>query len=300
MTQSQKPKSRPKTKIIRIKNVGNRRVIIHNNAHHFWQDLYHHALTMSWTTFFGAFVLVFLLTNFLFALLYHLDPQGIANLFPNNLLGAFFFSVETMATVGYGNMHPTSIYIHVISTIEIMVGTANLALLTGITFARFSKPRARIIFANSPIMTTVDGKPCLMIRTANARHNFIVDVTAKLSLLQVQTSSEGTRLRRIHDLQLVRDHQPMFFLGWTIMHVIDETSPLYGLTEADFKSSDLSLVLILQGLDESTAQQMQSRQVYYYRDIKWQHRYIEAIYVDEDGASHIDYGVFHDTEEMPS
>ena len=288
--------AKSKVKTIKKPTFGGRHIIVHGNPTHFWHDIYHSCLSISWLSFFSGVALAFVMLNVLFAAFYMIEPEGIANLFPNNILGAFFFSVETLATVGYGDMHPISMLTHLLATAEMFIGLSGSAILTGLIFARFSKPRARILFANSPVMTVVNGEPTLMIRTANARQNFIVDATAKLSMLRVEKTLEGARFRRVIDLKLVRKSQPMFFMGWTIMHVVDDTSPLYGLTAEDFKARDMSFVLIVKGTDESTTQQMQARQVYEHTDVKWQHRYVDAIYVDADGVSHIDYTLFHDTE----
>ena len=292
------PHHKTKVKVTKKETFGGRHIMVHGSPSHLWHDVYHHCLSMSWSVFFSLVVVVFVVLNWLFASLYMVEPEGIANLFPNSILGAFFFSVETLATVGYGNMHPISVYVHMIATIEMFTGLTGTAILTGLIFARFSKPRARILFANSPVMTIVNGQSTLMIRTANARQNFIVDATAKLSMLRIEKTLEGARFRRVINLKLVRNSQPMFFMGWTIMHVVDETSPLYGLTAADFVAKDMSFVLIVKGTDESTTQQMQARQVYEHSVVKWQHRYVDAIYVDADGVSHIDYTLFHDTEAL--
>ena len=290
--------TKSKVKTTKKATFGGRHIIVHGNPTHFWHDIYHICLSMTWFGFFCLVAFAFVMLNVLFALLYMIEPDGIANLFPDNALGAFFFSVETLATVGYGDMHPVSVFTHFVATAEMFIGLSGSAILTGLIFARFSKPRARILFANSPVMTTVNGQPTLMIRTANARQNFIVDATAKLTMLQVEKTLEGARFRRVIDLKLVRTSQPMFFMGWTIMHVVDESSPLLGLSAADFKVKDISFVLIVKGTDESTTQQMQARQVYEHTDVKWQHRYVDAIYVDADGVSHIDYTLFHDTEAL--
>ena len=290
--------SNAKVKTTKKATFGGRHIIVHGNPNHFWHDIYHSCLSMTWLGFFSGVALAFMMLNVLFASLYMIAPEGIANLFPRNILGAFFFSVETLATVGYGNMHPISVLTHLVATVEMFIGLSGSAILTGLIFARFSKPRARILFANSPVMTVVNGQSTLMIRTANARQNFIVDASAKLSMLKVERTLEGARFRRVIDLKLVRTSQPMFFMGWTIMHVVDESSPLFGLTAADFKAKDMSFVVIVKGTDESTTQQMQARQVYEHTDVKWQHRYVDAIYVDADGVSHIDYTLFHDTEAL--
>lgn len=278
--------------------VGHRKMVIHNSNLHPFRELYHLSLTTSWTRFFIASALVFVLLNVVFAVLYMFDTDGLANISPTNLLGAFFFSVETLATVGYGDMHPTSVYVHTVATVEMFVGTFGTAMLTGLVFARFSKPRSRIMFADSPVISMLDGKPTLMIRTANARQNFIVGASAKLYVMLTQTTSEGQRFRRIYDLNLVRVDQPMFFIGWTVMHTIDESSPIFGKTAADLKVSDALLVLNMQGLDESTAQLMQARQLYSHDAIKWQHNYVDITYSDADGTSHIDYSMFHETQSI--
>ena len=178
--------TKSKVKTTKKATFGGRHIIVHGNPTHFWHDIYHICLSMTWFGFFCLVAFAFVMLNVLFALLYMIEPDGIANLFPDNALGAFFFSVETLATVGYGDMHPVSVFTHFVATAEMFIGLSGSAILTGLIFARFSKPRARILFANSPVMTTVNGQPTLMIRTANARQNFIVDATAKLTMLQVE------------------------------------------------------------------------------------------------------------------
>lgn len=178
-----------------------------------------------WPTFFAVLALLFLLLNTLFATLYMLGAAPIANHFPEGFGGAFFFSVETLATVGYGDMHPQTVYVHWIATLEIFVGISSIALATGLIFARFSRPDAKIIFARYAIVRPLEGQMTLMVRAANGRQNVIAEARARLRILRQETTVEGYMLRKLHDLTLVRDQHPVFKLGWSLMHFIDESSP---------------------------------------------------------------------------
>jgi inward rectifier potassium channel len=260
-----------------------------------WGDFYHSALTMRWPTFFFSLATLFLLLNGVFACLYVLGAKPIANQYPEGFLGAFFFSVETLATVGYGDMHPQTLYAHIIATLEIFVGMSGIALGTGLVFARFSRPRAKIMFARQVVVHPIEGRMTLMARAANARQNVIAEAEAKLRLIRVETSSDGYRLRRIHDLKLVRDQHPLFTLGWNLMHVIDESSPLYGVTPETLASQHATLHVVIEGSDESTAQFMQARYSWSDGQIRWQHRYIDLM-SDVNGVSTMDYTHFHDVE----
>jgi len=154
-----------------------------------------------------------------------LGAAPIANHFPEGFGGAFFFSVETLATVGYGDMHPQTVYVHWIATLEIFVGISSIALATGLIFARFSRPDAKIIFARYAIVRPLEGQMTLMVRAANGRQNVIAEARARLRILRQETTVEGYMLRKLHDLTLVRDQHPVFKLGWSLMHFIDESSP---------------------------------------------------------------------------
>ncbi|PXV57353.1 inward rectifier potassium channel [Dyella jiangningensis] len=277
----------------RIIQIGGRPFVSEGLTQRVWDDIYHFALTIRWPTFFGLAATIFVIVNGLFAVLYQLGDHAIANQFPANFAGAFFFSVETLATVGYGDMHPQTVYGHVVATAEIFMGMLSIALVTGLVFARFSRPRAKIMFANHPVIRFVHGKRTLMIRVANARQNAIVEASAKLHLLVRETSPEGFRLRRIHDVSLLRDRHPVFMLSWSLMHVIDENSPLYGMGEEALETLEATLMLSIEGIDETTSQSMLARHQWSWRDWRWNHRYIDLVSDDEQGVSHIDYGVFH-------
>jgi len=260
----------------------------------FWTDLYHRAMSVDWPIFFGSAALLFVLLNVVFAFLYGLGREPIANVSGDLPLSLFYFSIETLATVGYGDMHPQSDYGHLIATIEIFTGMCFLAVMTGLVFARFSRPRARFVFASQAVVTTHEGEPTLMIRAANARHNTISRANARLWLIRAGRTKEGDELRRFFELKLDRAEHPMFALSWMLFHIIDKDSPLYGRTAADLEQSDTLLVLNIGGIDDNSAQQLYSRHVYSWRDIRWNHRYRDITSVSPQGRFLLDYTKFDD------
>jgi inward rectifier potassium channel len=269
-----------------------RQFIAHGVKSRFWQDIYHYAMTSSWTTFFTFFALIFLTLNFVFATLYVLGENSIANIYPQGFWGAFFFSVETIATVGYGDMHPQSLYGHVIATIEIFTGLSIVAMITGVMFARFSRPKAKILFTKHPVTYRHNGEHVLSIRIANTRLNIIAEASAKLRLIHMETTKENTQFLRIIDLPLKRDQHPMFSLGWNIFHVIDNNSPFYQQTIEDLDRDKARLVLSIHGIDETTNQTMRARHIYPAEMIRFNYRYKDISIFEDALTSHMDYNLF--------
>jgi inward rectifier potassium channel len=282
---------RGETRHIRIRE---REIEVRGLRENFWTDLYHRAMAVYWPVFFGTAAAIFLILNSVFAFLYWLGDKPIANVRDNGPLDYFFFSVETLATVGYGDMHPQTNYGHFIATVEIFTGMSLLAVMTGLIFARFSRPRARFIFAAYPVVTIHQGQPTLMIRMANARHNTISQATARLWLFRVETTLEGEEIRRFQELLLDRRDHPMFLLTWTLFHTIDETSPLYRMTPADLDAVEGSLTVSVSGIDDSSAQHLHARRLYSGADIRWNHRYRDITSTSKDGRIVIDYKMFDD------
>ncbi|MGB9114102.1 ion channel [Bradyrhizobium sp.] len=206
-----------------------------------------------------------------------------------------YFSIETLSTAGYGDMHPQTHYGHFIATVELFTGIFSMSLMTGLIFARFSRPNARLLFANHPVISNHEGKPNLMVRLANERHNIIGNATAKLWLLRNVVSKEGQFLRRFHELPLVRNEHPALALSWTLYHVLDEQSPLYGLNADDFSSLGVSLVVVVTGYDVVAAQTVHARRSYDHTEIRFGQRYADILDNSEDGRIRIDYGRFHET-----
>ena len=292
MNQSPKSQSASRAKI------GARQVVTRGIAPAVFQDLYHYLMTVTWPRLFAAIATFFLVFDFLFGCLYYLQPGSVANLSPPGFAGAFFFSVETLATVGYGEMHPDSLYGHIVSMVEVFVGLMMLALVTGLMFARFSRPRARFLFARYAVVRPVDGRRTLMFRAANARQNVVQEASARLRMIRDEVTQEGLELRRITDLKLVRDQHPAFFIGWTIMHVIDGSSPLAAETDESLRRSGASFVLSLSGTDETTGHTLMARENYDAPAILWNKAFRDVLDVSEDGVVHFDYTGFHEVEDL--
>ena len=270
MSKLGRKRSQKKARLVRL---GQREIETLGLRQRFWSDLYHRCMTVSWPVFFGSAASLFVALNAVFGFLYSLGHEPIANAVQNGPLAYFYFSIETLATVGYGDMHPQTNYGHLIATIEIFTGMSFLAVMTGLIFARFSRPRARFVFANNPVITRHEERQTLMIRMANARHNTISRSTARLWIMRAERTKEGDQLRRFYELKLDRSEHPMFVLSWMLFHVIDKDSPLHGLTASDLTEGDALLVLNVGGVDDSSAQQLHARHIYDWGDIRWQHRY---------------------------
>jgi len=255
-------------------------------------------MTIGWPRLFASFAGFFVLFNLAFACIYDLEPQGIANLNPRGYWGTFFFSVETLATVGYGDMHPRSAFAHVVASVEIFTGMMSLALITGMMFARFSRPRARILFARHAVIRPLDGAQTLLMRAANARQNIIMEASAQLRLIRDELTSDGYPIRRIHDLPLKRKEHPVFLFGWTVMHVIDGTSPLAGASAESLVATRASLLLSVSGTDETTGQMLMARHAYLPSALRWNHTFVDILTAGGDGVDRFDYTRFHDVEPL--
>ncbi len=260
-------------------------------------DIYHALVGMTWPRFFLTFAAVFIGINAVFAGLYLLVPGELAGGEAEPVspfARAFFFSVHTLATVGYGNVVPNSLLGNLLVTVEIGFGILLIAVTSGLMFARFSRPRARILFSRTVVVATFDGVPHLMFRAANQRHNFILEATARLSLIR-QEHHDGQVMRRFHDLDLTRSRNPVFSLSWLVMHRIDEESPLWGLDAEGAAAVDLELVVVMTGFDLTMSQQVYMRHAWPATAIRWEHRFVDVITRDDDGRRVLDYTRFHDT-----
>ncbi|MEO6248710.1 MAG: ion channel [Sphingomicrobium sp.] len=264
-------------------------------------DIYHQLLRASWTRLTLYFLATFFLFNCLFAGLFMLDANGFTHPVPSvaapRFWEFFFFSIETVATVGYGNMVPVSLYANILVAVEISLGILFFALVTGIMFARFSRPTARILFSKVAVIGPVEGVPTLMFRAANQRHNLIFEAAATVSLLGDEFV-EGSRMRRFRDLALVRNANPIFTLTWTMMHPIDEASPLHQWLESREPPDGFEIIIVLSGVDERTGHTIHGRWAYTPRDLRWNARFVDILGKDHDGVRTVDYGRFDEVREL--
>jgi len=261
-----------------------------------WRDPYHLVLSLTWPQFFGALLVVFIVVNLIFGTLYWLLPGSVANARQDMFFDDFFFSIETLATVGYGVMSPASLGGHLVASLEILTGMVGIALTTGLVFARFSKPTARILFSQRAIIRDFDGERVLMLRMANERHNRIVEATARLSLVRSEDDAQGENFVRIHDLRLRRDRTPVFALTWTLIHPIDEHSPLHGLDIDQLAAGYFRLVVSVTGHDETMAASVYAGRDYFAGDLVFDQRFVDIMHMTPEGERVVDLTRFHDIE----
>ena len=261
-------------------------------------DIYHNVLTVSWPWFFIQLGAAFIVVNLIFAILYTMDRNGIINARPGSFADAFFFSVQTLGTLGYGAMAPRTLYTNLLVTAESFTGILTISLFTGIIFARFSRPFARVLFSKVAVVVPFDGVPTLMFRVANQRGEAIIDASVTVTLARQHTTLEGVTMRRFQELKLMRSNSSLFALSWTVMHPIDQDSPLYGLTPEDMDAQDMEIVVMLNGLDEILADRIYARHAYWWDEIVWNRRFVDVISLTSGGHRLVDLTLFHDTIEI--
>src|SRR6202790_4152069 len=214
----------PKTRVVIL---GGREVIAEGLHLQFWADISHRCMTASWPAFIGGAAMVFVAFNAVFAFFYWIGDQPISNVPGGAYIDYLYFSIETLSTAGYGDMHPQTHYGHFIATVELFTGIFSMSLMTGLIFARFARPDARLLFADNPVISMHDGEPTLMVRFANERNSLIGNATARLWLLRNEESKEGRPRRRFTELSLERNESPALVLSWTLFHVIAENTPFF-------------------------------------------------------------------------
>jgi inward rectifier potassium channel len=269
-----------------------------NTEKYDWRDTYHLILTLNWPQFSGLIFGIYVVINLIFAALYSLGGNGIAEMPPGSFPHAFFFSVETLATVGYGHMYPESWYGHIVTTLEIITGMFGMAVVTGLIFVRFSRPTARILFSKNLVIGPFDGVPTLMMRVANLRHHSMVEAEFRAMLIRTEPIKEDPEIRRFYPLKLDFDRLIAFPAALTIRHRIDETSPLYGKTAEDLKKSDARILASIVCVDTVIPAPIQSQVDYTYDEIQWNRRFVEIYTEHSSGRFAVDYGRLHDTEDV--
>lgn len=260
-----------------------------------WDDVYHLGLTRSWWSFLGGAFALYLAINLAFATVYALAPGSIASARAGNFEDAFYFSVQTMATIGYGGMTPATRFAHLVVTVEALVGIMYTALLTGLTFSKFARPRAKVLFSKVAVIQPRNGVPHLCFRMANWRHNLVLEAQLRVILLVLERTTEGDVMRLPMELKLVRDRTALFAMTWTAMHRIDETSPFFADGALERLSGEgAELYLSLTGFDETVMQTVHARYRYKIADIVPGARFADVVQINTDGSREIDYELFHD------
>ena len=262
---------------------------------------YQQMLSVSWTGFFAIILALYLVINLAFASMYlAAGPEALVVTRPEMFGGAFsqafFFSIQTFATIGYGQIGPNGFLANTLVTFEALVGLMSQALATGLLFARFSRPTASILFSQNAIVAPYASGQSLQFRIANRRKNEIIQLEAQVLFSAMESDGRGGVVRRYHLLALERNKVTFFPLSWTIVHPIDQASPLSGKTPDDLVAAQSEVLVLLQGLDETFAQTVFARSSYRAEEIIWNQRF-RSIFVQEQGKSlAVDISRLHDIE----
>ena len=270
----------------------------------FWTSVnpYHALLTMSWGMYLALASFAYLIVNALFACAYVLcGPGALAGVqegqVHNEFLRAYFFSVQTLATIGYGHISPSGLPANILVTIESLVGLLGFALVTGLLFARFSRPTARILFSDAAVIAPYRGITAFEFRIANQRNNQIIELGAQVLFSRME-KSDGTDVRRFYELALERRKVAFFPLSWTVVHPIDPSSPLHGLTGNDLRETDAEFLILLTGIDETFSQTVHARSSYKAHEVVWNARFTNIFNrTSGDGPLRVDVSRIHSLEK---
>lgn len=261
-------------------------------------DLYHLLRRTTWPRLLATIVLGWLATNAVFAALYLGLGDAITGARPGSFADAFYFSVQTISTIGYGGLSPATPAADAVVVLESVAGLLLTALSTGMIFAKFATPRAKVLWSRSAVICQHDGRRALMLRVGNARTSTIVEARMRLVLSLDGTTNEGRPFRHLHDLRLRREHTPLFSLTWTAIHFLDDDSPLAHLTAEQLMERNATIIASLQGTEEQLMQTVHARHLYNAPDLLFDREYVDILGVRDDGRRVIDYTKFHDTKPV--
>lgn len=276
-----------------------RSVVVTGVRRKFLDDVYYLMLQTSWPRLVLAIFCAYVSVNLVFASIYWI-VGGIEGAHPGSFSDAFYFSVQTMATIGYGAMHPTTHTANVLVTIEAILGLLGFAMATGVLFAKFARPVAQLLFSDVAVVAPREGVPTLMFRVGNERQNHVVEATMKLYVVRDETTMEGERVRRWYDLRLVRNTSPVFALTWTVMHPIDESSKLFGATQESMLADRTEIIATLVGLDVTLSATIHARHSYTAEEVAFDARFVDIMSIDAKGRRAIDFARFHEVEPLPA
>ncbi|HZV43974.1 MAG TPA: ion channel [Saprospiraceae bacterium] len=266
------------------------------------KSLYHSLVTMPWWQFMLAIAGTYVVVNMLFAAVYLLiDFHGIGMTsdyeVTNRFLIASFFSVQTLTTVGYGSLYPLSATVSLIASIEALTGLMIFAIFTGLMYGRFSKPYHGIRFSRNMIYTPFRQQNALMFRVANERNHNLTELEARI-LMSVIVTDNGRSTRKYQVLELENSRITYFPLNWTLVHYIDEKSPLYGMTKTDFEGTDLEMMIMIKGYNETAAQSFHAKSSYTVNEIIWNAKFKVPYHFREDGVTVFELDKIDDYEVL--
>jgi inward rectifier potassium channel len=263
-----------------------------------YRDIYQWVLSLKWPEFTALIAGIYLFLNLVFAGFYTLGDECIAGVRSGSYVDAFFFSVQTLATVGYGHWYPQTMYGHIVTTIEFIVGVFGLAVMTGLIFVRFSRPAARILFSKSIVIGPLNGRPTLMLRVGNLRAQSMVEAEFRILFTRDEPILEGDNFRYFYHLKLHFDRLISFPAALTLRHTIDQQSPLYGETAESLAKSRATFVASVVGIDPVIPAAVQTQRDYTWRDVRFGERFVEIYSEPTAGRLTVDFGRLHDTEPM--
>ena len=261
-------------------------------------DVYYQLMELSWAAFVAVAAAFFLAVNLAFGAIYALLPGAIANAAPGSLADGFYFSVETLATVGYGEMAPATHLGHAVAVVEILTGVFLTATITGLIFARFARPRDSLMFSDKLVVSVIGERRVAMIRLAGTRARPLAGVRAQLQVLETVTLPSGQQYRRYTDLPLLNQHNAMMALAWTLVHVIDPGGPLAAMI--DDPAAELRLMVTVSGLDTLLSNQTFGAHMYFRGDVRDGHEFVDIFDNRDDGSIHVDLTQFHETRPVQS
>jgi inward rectifier potassium channel len=264
---------------------------------------YSNLVSTTWTRFFAFVAAVYLTLNGCFALFYvAVGADGLVNTLNTGLntpfLKAFFFSIHTSATIGYGSTVPVGLGTNILVALESVVSLLGLAVVTGLVFARFSRPVADILFSKNAVMSWMGNLRSFQFRIVNTRNNQIIDLHARLLVSRFENNANGVSVRRYYPLRLERESVVFFPLSWTIVHTIEQDSPLFGVTEDELCASGAEFLILLTGMDETFSQVVNARSSYRANEVMWDAKFTDIFVYDPEGRmAGIDMKRFHDTTD---
>ncbi len=265
-----------------------------------WGDVYYSMMVTTWPRFFAGAVLIYLCINAGFASLYYFGGDTILNARPGSYVDAFLFSFQTSTTIGYGYLLPKTGYTHGVVMCDVFSGLIFVATLTGLVFARFARPRASVLFSKNVLISRHQNKPALIFRVANDRKSYIVNAKVNAVILMQDCDPSSVIERRFYDVQLQRSQAPIFALTWTLVHIIDEQSPLFDLQPADLQARGAILIVSLDGIEDLLAQTVHTRHLYATDEFVFGKRFADIVTSNPQGGRLIDYGRFHDLVDLPT